>query len=526
MNLQRSAGRVLAAMAAAMALVPALTTPSGAQTPPTCSRTVPCRLSAGLPEARVLNVVVSPDGERAVFLHTSDSGVQELYSVPVQGGAAPTRLDVPAADRLGRFVISPDSSRVLYLAPLGPDGTDALFSVPIAGPASANVRLANTLRNDFQVSPDSRKVVLATPTGDRLRAVPIAGPANAGVRLTDPFAAPGVRFGVSANSGSVVYTAQQDAVGVSELYRVPLTLSPPPDPVTTKLNGPLAVDGDVTSFQLAADDGPVVYRADQDANDVFELYSVRLGGAGRVKLSRPLAPGWDVFDHGVLGGLPFGYQVLPDGSRVVYEIQNSIGTARELYSVPTAGPASGSVRLDAPPSGFIEFGYQVTGDSERVVYVVGSTSGAVQRQAYSVPVAGPAGGSDLVTFPSPTGHQFTLSPDGDHVVWELDENGTLFRTDIAGPLFGSVRINGAEDPGLTFVDPASERVVYLAPQPGFQSDLFSVPIEGDGTRYNLTRTLDAQFIPTGFGLTAEHVVYPASPDFEGFHLYSSRLVPT
>jgi dipeptidyl aminopeptidase/acylaminoacyl peptidase len=523
---RRAVAGTLVVLAAGTLGAPTAPAPAQAQTPPACPVATPCRLTAGLPEARALNVEVTPDGTRAVFLHTSDDAGQELYSVPVAGGAAPTKLDVPAATGIGRFAISPDSTRVLYTSSLAPDGGLALFSVPITGPAGATVRLANDLRPDFQVSADSRKVVLTTRNGDRVRAVPIGGPANAGVRLTDPFAANGVVFELSDNSSSVVYSAAGDTAGVTELYRVPLTLTPPADPVTTKLSGPLVANGDVQDFEVAAGGGPAVYRADQDTDNVFELYSVRLGGAGRVKLSVPLPAGWDVFGGGTLGGLDFGWQLLPDGSRAVYEVQSAAGVSRQLLSVPTAGPAGASVRLDSPPTGSIEFGYRVAADSSRVVYAEGTTSGDVLHLGKSVPAAGPAGAGAIVTWPTPTGELFTISPDGDHVVWELGDTGVLFRTASTGPIGDSVRLNGDEDPNLPQIDPASRRVTYLANQPGPQRDLFSAPIGGDGTRYNLTAALDAAFIPSSYRLTPTHAVYPATPDFDGFHLYSSRLVPT
>jgi hypothetical protein len=45
---------------------------------------------------------------------------------------------------------------------------------------------------------------------------------------------------------------------------------------TEKLNGSLALDGDVTHWQISSDSRHVVYRADQATDEVFELYSVEL----------------------------------------------------------------------------------------------------------------------------------------------------------------------------------------------------------------------------------------------------------
>lgn len=512
------------------ALIGLLSAGAGAQLPPSCLGSVPCKLDVNLPEGDVLGVWPAPNSTRVVFVHRGTNLVNTLYSVPV-GGGSPTRLTVAGANFRA---ISPDGTRMLYTAVPGPGQPPALFSVPIAGPASASVRLASNVTTSFarvQVSPDSRKVVYTPAEGDRLRAVPIDGPAGAGVRLTDPFVAGGfvTEFEISANSRSVVYRAYQDTDGVTELYRVPLTLSPQPDPPTVKLNAPLVEGGQVLDFRLAANNGPVVYRADQDANDVFELYSVQLGGSGRVKINRPLPAGWDVAGLATNSGQQQGYTVVPNGTRAVYEIQNFFANDRELYTVPVAGPGSASVRLDATSDTSEEVSYQVSSDSIRVVYSVQGDNG--YWWSYSVPTVGPASASLLVTWPSLTSHLFTLSPDGNHVVWVLDpgpagNDPTLHSTPIAEGLGDSVRLNGTEIPTLPLlVNATSTRVVYETDD---GPNLFSAPINGSGTRYNLTEPLDAKDI-TRQTLTTngQHVVYTVRRgDLDAFELFSSRLVPS
>ncbi len=49
----------------------------------------------------------------------------------------------------------------------------------------------------------------------------------------------------------------------------------------TKLNMPLPAGGSVVEFRITPDGSRVVYRADQDVDNVFELYSVPVqGGSG------------------------------------------------------------------------------------------------------------------------------------------------------------------------------------------------------------------------------------------------------
>ena len=77
---------------------------------------------------------------------------------------------------------------------------------------------------------------------------------------------------ISPDGATVVYRADQDTDGVFELYSVPITGGAP-----TKLNGPLIPGGDVQSgFQISPDGATVVYIAEQDTNGVAELYAAWL----------------------------------------------------------------------------------------------------------------------------------------------------------------------------------------------------------------------------------------------------------
>ena len=55
-----------------------------------------------------------------------------------------------------------------------------------------------------------------------------------------------------------------------------------------QLNENRALVGDAYDFQVSPDGSTVVYRADQDTDDVFELYSVPIGGGASTKLNLSL----------------------------------------------------------------------------------------------------------------------------------------------------------------------------------------------------------------------------------------------
>ncbi len=118
------------------------------------------------------------------------------------------------------------------------------------------------------------------------------GPAAAGVRLNDPLGSGKniFDFRISPDSSRVVYISDQQTATVLELYSVPIG---GPAAARIKLNGALALNGNVTAIQISPDSRRVVYNADQQTDQVFELYSVPITGpaAAGVKLNGPLSPG-------------------------------------------------------------------------------------------------------------------------------------------------------------------------------------------------------------------------------------------
>ena len=101
--------------------------------------------------------------------------------------------------------------------------------------------------------------------------------------------------------GSVlVYIADQDTDDVTELYHVSRLV--PGD--TIKLNSPLAAGGNVSSSRVEAgsDGKQFYYLADQDADEDFELYMVDIETPGASVKVNPVLP---------LNGDVVNFQLLP-----------------------------------------------------------------------------------------------------------------------------------------------------------------------------------------------------------------------
>jgi outer membrane protein assembly factor BamB len=127
---------------------------------------------------------------------------------------------------------------------------------------------------EFTISPDSKRVVY---TGDpvdegvvKLYARAIDG-SDTYTRLSKAGDGDIPMFVVLTNN-QVLYFADDDKVGTYELWLRPIKGSDLP----TKLNGPLVDGGDIEYAKLSQDFHWVVYEADAERHNVFELYSVRL----------------------------------------------------------------------------------------------------------------------------------------------------------------------------------------------------------------------------------------------------------
>src|SRR5262249_5962612 len=126
-----------------------------------------------------------------------------------------------------------------------------------------------------------------------------------------------------------------------------------------KLNPPLVAGGDVTNY--LADPTIAVYRADARTDDVFELFATPVDGSGgTVRLSGALGAGGDVQES---------FAISPDGLTVVYRADQDVDERYQIYRVPIDGSAA-PVRLNDPlePNSDV-FGFAIDPTSRHVLYV-------------------------------------------------------------------------------------------------------------------------------------------------------------
>ena len=249
---------------------------------------------------QIQGLAISPDSQRLVF--SADRLVDErsdLWSVPVAGPAAAlVQLNpslVTNGDVKNNFRISPDSTRVAYIADQLSDERFFPYSVPIAGPSTEAVTLYQGILMtggdalDLAFTPDSARVVfrmdLAVDQRFDLYWAPADGSAvqaritNRGSNPAPPRSVAYLWY-VHPDGERVIYLfdefAALDQRGIGEQRFVG------PYTADARLNGVPVAGGQVSYFKLFPDGAGLAYHADETADEKFELFTtdLRLLGDG------------------------------------------------------------------------------------------------------------------------------------------------------------------------------------------------------------------------------------------------------
>jgi Tol biopolymer transport system component len=299
----------------------------------------------------------TPDGTRVIY-HADEltDNVNELFVVDVTLPGVSTALNAPlvgGGDVNSGFIVTPDSTQVIYRADQTVDNRVELYLVDLATPGfsttlSSPLVAGGNVSDGFIISPDGNLVAyhadqdsngvfelyvvaLATPgVSTRINRNPTSG----GDVLQSGF-----RF--SPDSSALAYVADENTNNLVEFFLVELA-SPA---ISIKLNGPLVAGGDITTdFAFTPGGTALVYVADQDTDDVFELYRVERATPGTtVKLNAPLVSGGDV--------QPSGFEQSDDGVALLYIADQQVDEDFGLYVVDLATPGTATDVGYPPPAG-------------------------------------------------------------------------------------------------------------------------------------------------------------------------------
>jgi len=243
----------------------------------------------------------------------------------------------------------------------------------------------------------------------------------------------------------------------------------------TTLSGPLVEGGDVAFFEIAPDGSHVVYHADEEIDEVNELYSVSLDGQRRVNISGT------VENYGVTSA--FGrFQISRDSAWVVFRAHlTPDGGTIGLLSVPLDGsapPTDLNGPLFGPFGSFPGDGdFEITPDSSRVLF-----SGAPGHSAFTTPIDG-SGSKAQLDAPNIWITRNQISPDSTRLVWNDWRDHGVHAQSLDGST-PPVRLDngpGTVTDNLFPITPDGSRIVFTAVEgPPWQGGYFSTRLDGSG----------------------------------------------
>jgi hypothetical protein len=324
----------------------------------------------------------SPDGRS--FYYLADplaDGTKEVYKVELDTPGVATRMSSADVSGLGvtRFMISHNSNFLVYLAAEMGDSQIQLFRVDVADPGNAAVlNLPLDISRDvkilnFHIRPDDQTVIYSADQDEQNKfeiqqVYFTAGQTTEKVTPVLPAFADAQRFRVGSDGQRIFYLADQETDGVRELYQVYLST-----PGTSyKVNGGLVTGGEVSlDLEVASDNSFVVYRANQDDEDFWELYRSSTSTPGvSTKLNGALTLAGDRF------GPIYQHALAADDETLIFLAEKDTAGVKELYQLDINSPGI-STKISGPLSGnlSIDEGFKLTEDGSRVVYRVSPQSG-------------------------------------------------------------------------------------------------------------------------------------------------------
>ena len=398
----------------------------------------PTRISQRSPDGEAIGQFsITSDSRRVVYIDqhgTSGFGLfpgafqipNELYSVPIEGGTI-SKLNLPLANYqdVNFFRITPDDTQVVYVADQTTLDLHELYVVPIEGgevkTLNADLIASGDVTN-FQITPDGNRVIYVADqeieNRFELYSVPLAG--GPVTKLNGPMINGGSvneNFLLSPDGSHLVYVADQDKDERDELYSVSLS-----DGEIVKLNSELVSGGNVLSGndpRLTADGAYVVYRADQEVANRFELFSVPIEGGAVTKLNMPLEESSYIND----------YILSPAGTHVAYSVLNDGVT--DLYTVPINGGQSSQIDIGFEAIDEVRE-FEFTSDNSKILFLLHKKSDNM-RNLYVAPVSGgdtlPLNDAFRSAPDFTRVSTFELSPDSDKVVMQMEtwsEQGNYF----------------------------------------------------------------------------------------------------
>ena len=459
------------------------------------------------PGGEVESYQLSPDGEYAVFMADAvNYAIMDLFSVPAAGGERTRLSSGTAGDNMVQgFIISPNSQYVVYWVgePEEFGHTQRIYAVPIGG--GTPLVLVDEITEDFYVqdisiTSDNLYVVyelmreaLSSSCGELWR-VPLSGgtPISYHTCVNETY----VQFKLSPDGSYIIYKINSNAAN-DKLYKANLTGA------STLL---LEVIIEIREFSITPDGTYVIYRTRGSTDD---LYSIPTTGGSPIKLNKPLVSDQDVLD--------FQVSPSPTADYVVYRADEEVDELFELFSVPYNG-AGDPIRLFGPTTDPTTDAqdYQITPNGLAVVYIADRS----EDERFDLGAVAITGGTHFwlskeMVDGGDVDH-FNIGSDNQRVVFLADKlvnnRLELFVVSILGD--NLTKLNEETEVKGFRIAPNNQYVIYEARPPA--GIVFNLYFRAAGPSQKITNLSSSSNIILDYRITSDSLglVYHANQDSE------------
>lgn len=377
-------------------------------------------------------------------------------------------------------------------------------------------------------------------------------------------------YKLSPDGQNVVYYSKSNPAGLYELYNAPLEGGAS---VRLSRSAEATTNSTMPWFKISPDSSHVIYNANQDANNTWELYIAPLNGGAPIQLSasnhstdydefsfspngqlivyraRPQGSedsDYSIFSVPITGGTPVqlngtivenggvvSYKISSNSNYVVYTARQDNALVTELYSVPISGGSKLKLNSALAIDGNVG-AFDIDSGSQRVVYLAEQET-AGKTEIFSVPIVGGSPGKlNGLLEPNENVGEFKISENNQIVVYTTLQNYPSDGIWEQGYAINSVSIMGgtknrlagpfAKDKSISSfsISANSNQIIYTVsygeyPEP---TKIFGIPILGGST---IQFPIAAPILSYQLSPDSQRIVVQTITTDNKFHLFSTRI---
>ena len=332
---------------------------------------VATKISGLLPAgSTIMNFQISDDGSALAYLaNVDDPTVNELYWVEIANPGVATKVNavLQASGDVAQYRLDDDGSTIAYSADAETDGLTELYAVD-SGSLGVATKLHPPILSSvmtFELTPDGSRVFYVagqdTAGMNALHSALVATPLTSNVKLSAPVGDPNLdvtaQLFLLPDDESVVYSGDMELNARNRLYRSTITA-----PEVSELLSPIEATfgGNVSTTLLSPDGSYVVYIADTELDNSFDLFHVDLSSTSLPEATK-LNPDSPFTTTDVQS-----FTISPTGTHVAYRMNPTDGF--ELFVVDVSDPGNATRVSSAATNGSVTFGFVFSGDGNALVY--------------------------------------------------------------------------------------------------------------------------------------------------------------